>query len=230
VITGFSDEGVLYDIFYRINTGSVPLSSQELRQTLNRGDFARYLLQATSEPNAIWPVLDVTAADPRLRDVELLLRLVAWRRFSRDYKGNLKPFLDDTMRRLNNAWPTARPETERLVEQLLRGVEATRKVFGQNAGRKLKDGVYERSLNRAVFEVQAYFFSFPDVRKAAIANSKDVRAAFTDLSKDKAFIGSIEATTKSIENYRIRFGRFRAMLEKSLSLRIAELPLPPAKR
>jgi hypothetical protein len=31
IITGFKDEDVLYDIFYRINTGSVPLSSQELR-------------------------------------------------------------------------------------------------------------------------------------------------------------------------------------------------------
>jgi hypothetical protein len=30
VIAGFKDEDVLYDIFYRINTGSVPLLSQEL--------------------------------------------------------------------------------------------------------------------------------------------------------------------------------------------------------
>jgi hypothetical protein len=48
VITGFTDEDVLYDIFYRINTGSVPLSSQELRQVLNRGDFSKYLLQITA--------------------------------------------------------------------------------------------------------------------------------------------------------------------------------------
>ena len=95
------------------------MSSQELRQTLNRGDFSRYLLEATSVPNAIWSVLGVTAPDPRLRDVELLLRLIAWKRYSREYKGNLKPFLDDTMRRLNNGWPTVRQETEMLVEQIL---------------------------------------------------------------------------------------------------------------
>lgn len=46
VITGFTDEDVLYDIFYRINTGSVPLSSQELRQVLNRGEFSKYLLRS----------------------------------------------------------------------------------------------------------------------------------------------------------------------------------------
>ena len=230
VITGFRDEGVLYDIFYRINTGSVPLSSQELRQTLNRGDFARYLLETTSQENAIWSVLGVSAPDPRLRDVELLLRLVAWRRFSREYKGNLKPFLDDTMRRLNTAWPNARRDTEALVGQLLRGVEATRRVFGENAGRKPKNGSYERPLNRALFEVQAYYLSFPEVRKSAVANSKRVRTAFAELWKDKAFIGSIEATTKSIENYRIRFEAFRVMLERLLSLDIAPLPLSTARR
>src|SRR5439155_8026141 len=84
VITGFSDEAVLYDIFYRINTGSVPLSSQELRQVLNQGDFARYLIDVTSRPNHLWRLLGLDSPDPRLRDVELLLRLIAWRRFSRD--------------------------------------------------------------------------------------------------------------------------------------------------
>ena len=83
VITGFHDEDVLYDIFYRINTGSVPLSSQELRQVLNRGEFAKYLLEVTGEQNPLWEVLDIEAPDPRLRDVELLLRLIAWRRFAK---------------------------------------------------------------------------------------------------------------------------------------------------
>src|SRR3974377_1239423 len=88
VITGFRDEDVLYDIFYRINTGSVPLSSQELRQVLNRGAFAKYLLEITSESNPLWEVLGIKAPDARLRDVELLLRLVALRRFSNEYRGN----------------------------------------------------------------------------------------------------------------------------------------------
>jgi hypothetical protein len=91
-------------------------------------------------------------------------------------------------------------------------------------------GTYERALNRALFEVQAYYLSFPEVRKSAISNSKRVRAAFIELSKDKAFTGSIEATTKSIENYRIRFEAFRGMLERILSLDIEQLPLSTARR
>lgn len=49
IISNYESTQILYDIFYRLNTGSVPLSSQELRQVLNRGDFADYLIATTNE-------------------------------------------------------------------------------------------------------------------------------------------------------------------------------------
>jgi hypothetical protein len=225
VITGFSNEGVLYDIFYRINTGSVPLSSQELRQVLNRGDFAKYLIEITSQPNHLWRVLGIDSPDPRLRDVELLLRLVAWRRFSRNYVGNMKPFLDDTMKTLNNTWSSAQSSTEKLVEQLLRGVQTLSHVFGEHAGRKFKAGKFEPSLNRALFEVQVYYFSFRAIRDAARQRKKTLLTAFKDLSNDSDFLNSIEATTKSIENYRQRFDKYRRMLHQVLAVEAEALPL-----
>lgn len=213
VITGFEGEGVLYDIFYRINTGAVPLSSQELRQVLNRGDFSRYLFAVTEKVNPLWTILGISSPDPRLRDVELLLRLIAWRRFSKDYRGNMKPFLDDAMNRLNKAWDTEQTKTEALVVQLFKGIDAVHKIFGSGAGRKYKDGAFQASLNRALFEVQAYFLSFPSVRTAAIRHSKAMRVAFKKISADVEFARSLESTTKSIENYRTRFSIFRKMLE-----------------
>jgi antitoxin component HigA of HigAB toxin-antitoxin module len=218
VIAGFQNEGVLYDIFYRINTGSVPLSSQELRQVLNRGNFAKYLLELTSVPNALWQILNISEPDPRLRDVELLLRLVAWRRFSRKYIGNMKPFLDDTMKFLNKTWASEQESTEKLVSELMQGVEALNSVFGDKVGRKFKDGRFETSLNRALFEVQAYYFSFPPIRETAQQDSLRLIEAFKELSEDKEFQTSIEVTTKSIDHYRTRFGRFREMLHNVLGV------------
>jgi hypothetical protein len=225
VITGFNDEGVLYDIFYRINTGSVPLSSQELRQVLNRGEFAKYLLEVTSNPNELWRVLGIDAPDPRLRDVELLLRLIAWRRFSRNYVGNMKPFLDDAMKALNSTWSTAQNTTEKLVEQILRGVQMSSRIFGQNAGRKFKAGKFEPSLNRALFEVQAYYFSFREIRDAARQRKNALVKAFKNLSDDAEFLNSIEATTKSIENYKLRFDKYRRMLRQTIEVEAEALPL-----
>jgi hypothetical protein len=230
VITGFRDEGVLYDIFYRINTGSVPLSSQELRQVLNRGDFSRYLLQVTSEANPLWHVLRIDSPDARLRDVELLLRLIAWRRFASAYTGNMKPFLDETMQQLNSRWPTERAGTEKLTQQVLRGVEMATRVFGPYAGRKFKNGKFEAALNRALFEVQAYYFSYRIIREAAKSHKKDILAAFQDLSSDSEFITSVESTTKSIEHYETRFNRYRLMLEQVLSVPTAPLSLGQTPR
>jgi Protein of unknown function DUF262 len=220
VVTGFQEESVLYDIFYRINTGSVPLSSQELRQAILNGPFSKYLLELTTTDNALWKVLKIDEPDPRLRDVEIMLRLIAWRRFARTYKGNMKGFLDDAMDSLNNNWAKERDRVEALVNQIHRGIQATTKISREHAGRKATKQGYETSLNRALFEVQAYYFSFPEPRKAALKVPKEVRMAFRNLSKDKAFVAAIESTTKSIEHTRTRFETVRHMLENLLSLQI----------
>lgn len=222
IITGFKDEAVLYDIFYRINTGSVPLSSQELRQVLNRGSFAKYLLEMTSTPNPIWTVLGIDTPDARLRDVELLLRLIAWRRFAGQYAGNMKKFLDDTMRDLNGAWGDEEPVVRADVRELFAAVEATVKVYGDNVGRKFVEGRFERSFNRAVFEVQEFFFARSVVRKAAIKHKAAVVEAFKKLCGDQRFITAVEATTKSLENTRNRFDLYRLSLQRTLNLKIPD--------
>lgn len=225
VITGFSDEGVLYDIFYRINTGSVPLSSQELRQVLNRGPFAQFMFEVTGEPNPFWQLLAIKEPDARLRDVELLLRLVAWRRLAHEYKGNMKEFLDAAMRTYNDRWVREEEDIRDLVGEVLEGAQVARDVFGPQVGRKAKAGVYEGRLNRAVFEVQAYFLSFPQVGRAALTKRKAVKDAAVQLFDEESFTASVEATTKSVENYRIRFGAYQRMLTKVLGFQVKPLKL-----
>lgn len=151
IITGFQDEDVLYDIFYRINTGSVPLSSQELRQVLNRGGFAEFLFEATTRPNPLWPVLRIKYPDPRLRDVELLLRLIALRLFALKYRGDMKEFLDHARGSLNRKWNTAGSRVEELTNELFLGVGAGREIFGATLGRKFNGKRFENALNRALF-------------------------------------------------------------------------------
>jgi hypothetical protein len=225
VISGFVDESVLYDIFYRINTGSVPLSSQELRQVLNRGRFAKYLMEETSKENPLWTVLGIDDADARLRDVELLLRLIAWRTRSKKYQGNMKPFLDDTMTHYNSTWSSDREEIKSLVPELLEGVAAAARVFGSDVGRKYSVNRFERALNRVVFEVQAYYFSFKDIRSAALKKKNRIVREFKELCLDPDFRVTIEATTKSIENYKVRFEMYRQALKQVLGKMPAALPL-----
>ena len=226
VITGFRNEDVLYDIFFRINTGTVPLSAQELRQVLNRGAFAQLLLEITNESNPLWRVLNIKAPDARLRDVELLLRLIAWRKFSQHYPGSMKIFLDTTMEMLNAHWGEASSELEGDVIRTLEGVEAAAEVFGAALGRKYRRGRFEGRLNRAVFEVQAHYLSFPRVADAARRRKTAVREHARLIFDQEDFTSSVESTTKSIENCRIRFGEYRNMLSQVLSMQIPMLRLP----
>jgi hypothetical protein len=225
VISGFRDEDVLYDIFYRINTGSVPLSSQELRQVLNRGEFAKFLLETTGRPNPLWHVLGIENPDPRLRDVELLLRLIALRRFSVEYRGNLKAFLDDSMKKLNESWRGEQQDVKHLTGEIFEATEAGMKIFGADVGRRLKGGRFDRALNRALFEVQAYYLSFPTIRIVAVKNKAPVALAAKQLFSNHEFSASIESTTKSIANYRTRFGAYQRMLEKTLGIKVPDLEI-----
>ena len=168
VITGFKDEDVLYDIFYRINTGSVPLSSQELRQVLNRGEFAKYLLQITGDPNPLWNVLGIDAPDPRLTDVELLLRLIAWQRFSQMYRENMKAFLDDSMKNLNLHWAREGSAIEDLTQQLFLATGSLKTVGRKNPDqqRDAEDAGKRDGIGKVHRDAELLRLDYPPVGRA----------------------------------------------------------------
>jgi hypothetical protein len=104
VIRNWPNEDVLYKIFHRLNTGSLKLSPQELRQALHPGPFLTYVddysLNDDKSAN-LRKVLNLKNPDPRMDDVELLIRYFAFKNFSDKYTGKLKQFLDDTCESLN---------------------------------------------------------------------------------------------------------------------------------
>ncbi len=225
IISNVKDQSVLYNIFYRLNTGSVALASQELRQVLNRGPFSVFLLEETDKKNPLWDSLGQDGPDPRLRDVELLLRMIAISRFFVEYQGNMKPFLDSIMRRLNVTWADSESEIRGLVAQLFEAVKIAQRVYGDDLGRKYKLGRFESTINRALFEVQVYYFQRQEIRAKAKTSAMAIKKAFQVLCEsDPDFLASIESTTKSIENYRLRFGRYAGMLSKVLKVKLAALP------
>ena len=68
---------IRFEIFERLNTGSVSLSEQELRNCLYRGTL-NSLLRELSEYSIFRSCLGVTRAMPRMRDVEMALRFIAF--------------------------------------------------------------------------------------------------------------------------------------------------------
>lgn len=197
-IRGYRDENVLFLIFHRLNSGSVPLSPQELRHVLHPGPFIDFAFEFTEGNQQLISLLGRDGKpDFRMRDVELLIRFFAFRLFLDDYPGDLKLFLDRTVMDLNSSWERRKNSIIHLANECSNAIEATRTIFGTNAFSKFTGKDYEHRFNRAVFDVMALAFSFPELREVALKNSETVRRIFEDLCRKEVFIRSLETTTKS---------------------------------
>jgi hypothetical protein len=227
VLSNYQSDDVLYDVFYRLNTGSVPLSTQELRQVLNKGPFADYLIEVTNEPQPIHKVLRLEEPDPRLRDVEIILRFLSFTLFGDRYEGNLKRFLDDSMKTITESWGRYEGEVRRLYESFNESVNKLLDVFSPpHAGRKFTDGRWEGRFNKALFEVEVYYFMFVDDSVITSATKEAFLEGFQKLNDTNVdFRSSIEATTKTVERYETRFSLFRDLVNDAFGTRIEQLPV-----
>lgn len=222
VIKNWPSESFLYHVFLRLNTGSMALSPQELRQALNPGSFVDFADKAATESAALKEILKNKGPDFRMRDVELLIRFYAFHFFMSDYKGNLKGMLDSACERLNNRWAEEEETLSNLSKEFEEAYFAAKQIFGEKAVfRKWTTNGYESRFNRAIFDVMMHYFSVPHVRESALANRQAVEDRFKALcSGDQAFLGSIEKTTKSLEATHIRFSKWAIALNEELGTTI----------
>jgi hypothetical protein len=200
VIKAWPNESILYLIFLRLNTGSVALSPQELRQALHPGPFVRYVDEASGKLAGLKDIFQTSKPDFRMRDAELLVRYFAFRNFLSEYRGNLKLFLDQTCKKLNETWTVGEAELKIQTADFESAVQATFEIFGEHAFRKWDRKRYETRFNRAVFDLMVFYFSDQTTRKRAIRLKGAVQVEFKRLcDSDQSFSRSISTTTKSLE-------------------------------
>jgi hypothetical protein len=220
VIKNWPNETVLFLIFLRLNTSSVPLSPQELRQALHPGPFLSFVDERSAKMTGLQKLLNVTKPDFRMRDAELLVRYFAFKNFLPKYRGNLKMFLDDTCAQLNDRWVAMEAALNEQVDDLEKAIEACYEIFGErNAFRKWEGEDYERRFNRAVFDIMVFFFSQPKVRQKATGKARQIAEDFEKLCEvDQEFRRSIETTTKSTEATVTRLNHWGVILSKRLKI------------
>jgi hypothetical protein len=226
VIRGWASEEVLYTIFHRLNTGSVPLSTQELRQALHPGKFLSFAATFSEQSKSLKSLLGLTKPDFRMRDVELVVRFYAFYLRLAEYKGNLKKFLDDTCDDLNGAWGAQEQQIGEIAVQFEESLQAAMRIFSRaNTFRKWDGERFEKPLNRAVFDVIAHSLADPKTRAAAMKEKDAVVSAFKQVSADESFRSAVESTTKSKEAVTVRFSKWYAALGGALGKKIpVQLP------
>lgn len=88
----------IYHIFERLNTGGTPLKSQEIRNVVFRGEFVNVLRELNKDEN--WrKILGISKLNKHQTDVELILRLFAFKNGPNVYEKPMKEFLNVTMKK-----------------------------------------------------------------------------------------------------------------------------------
>lgn len=225
VVRAWPSEEFLNLVFLRLNTGSVSLSPQELRQALHPGEFTNFLDDHASESTSLQRALKLSGPDFRMRDVEILLRYFAFSYFLPEYRGDLKKFLDGTTEKLNERWLSGRAEIQESALQCELAIDCNIAIFGSDAFHRWDRDHYENRFNRAIFDVMTYYFSSPSVRAAAQARAADVRDAFQDLcDSDTDFVKTVQSTTKSISATQYRLQKWGEALSPLVGVEHLRIP------
>jgi len=223
--TGTQPE-IQFEVFGRLNQGSVSLNSQELRNCMFHGEFNDFLNHCShsilyrellSPFPKFKPVREGKPDPNRMLDVELILRFFA---FYELYKPESKQYPEARGETLNNYMRRRKPnadknllpqvnlraneELESLFEKVLRMVKVTfnEKQF-RNFSLKTDKAQFSPLLNQAIFDVQMQ--GFVDYTISDIQNKTDIiYEAFLDIcSYDRNFIDAISQRTDSKLNERI---------------------------
>ena len=224
LIRNWHTESLLYKIFLRLNLENTPLSPQELRQALHPGDFINFLDDESIENQALRKILKSQNPDPRMRDVEFLLRYVGFHHFLSDYRGNLKVFLDMTCKKLNKEWKEKETEVRYTVSQFEKAVQTTTTIFGEENIFRVwlsSSNTYRGKFNRAILDVMVFYFSDSVIREAAEKNPAAVEKAFKELcsSSNSEFREAVEKSTTSIRETHTRLSLWGKALLKVLDVK-----------
>lgn len=222
VIRNWTSEPVLYEIFFRLNSGSVKLSPMELRMSLHPGDFLKYIIKWTEKVSALHTLIGKKDPDPRMNDVELAVRFLGFSLGNVVYKGDLKQFLDETCILLNDSFENndrSERDISSHLDNMTEAISLGLKVMGRGKFcKKYTDGKYESRFNRAIFDVEVGALASPDLRARVSEAPEKFEQVFLKATEEPDFVRAVETTTKSTNSTRTRFQIFYKEIEAAYGL------------
>jgi len=220
IIKNWNSQDFLYSVFLRLNTGSLPLSPQELRQALDPGPFTKFVDKFSIESQHIRMIFG-PKEDYRMRDVELVVRYFANKFFLDKYTGNLKEFLDKACSELNKRWINEEIYIRNQAEELNNAINFSYQVFNIDTFRKYDKDNFSVIFNRQVFDMMTYYFSIPEIRNASKGKEEEIKNCFINICKnDIEFIRSIESSTKNTSAIIKRFSEWGKGLMNIIKIKI----------
>lgn len=199
---------IKYDVFERLNRGSVPLNDQEIRNCIYRGNFNELIKRLTHNADFL-RIQRFEEPHNRMKDAERVLRFFVFSDTQiQNYKPKIRTFLNEYMENNKDLTPERLTEKESLFKKC---VELCSAVFGKDlTGRKwIRDegnepnGTVSSTFNEGIFDAQ--MVGFIDYEKRDIIPlSQMVRDAYIDLSASEAFSETTMTDTYGSNNTKKR--------------------------
>lgn len=209
-----SDPDLQYEIFSRLNTGSIALNTQELRNCIYRGNFNEFIKELASDHDYL-KLLGLSAPHKRMIDVELVLRFISFYKNTYiNYKSPIKTFLNDTMRMYKDIDDSEKKKIRAAFKQAVSNLTS---LLGENSFKRYKiadkEGVWEKNrVNVALFDILMDSMSRLD--STLLHRHMDaIKEAYIDLMvSNKEFIDSIMINTSDKPVVTKRFKIWDAVL------------------
>ena len=195
------DNGSIYEIFSRLNTGGLNLSPQEIRGCLYRSDFYKMIYALNSE--ACWRnMVGKKEEDDKFRDVEVLLRSYALLYDEALYSGSMIRFLNRFSKEAQAFDEEKIEQSKNIFFDFMRICEdIDKKDF------LTKTGSFNVSLFDAVFVTIA-----ERILSDGIENASITQATFNELKDDEDFKTAITHSTSHVESVKTRLRLARKYL------------------
>lgn len=237
IINPGTPEEVKRNIFKRLNTGGMPLSSQEIRNALYIGG-ATQLLTKLSKLNEFRIATGGSIKALRMEDKELVLRFVAFIiRKHTTYKKtlNVDTWLSDTMIILNAIPELSSREflrntrqgsiiknditvlSESEISQLfIRAMVRGKKMFGDHAFRKSYPGLKRAPINKSLFETWGVILAelTEEDFSVLLSYKHDFMNEYKKILSETAFVIAISRDSMKHQAVKYRFEKLSNLINK----------------
>lgn len=216
-----SDASLKYNVFERLNTGSVSLNDQELRNCIFRGPY-NDLLKELSKDKDFRDVVGLDSEEKRMRDVELVLRYCAFlNKGYTNYKAPIKRFLNEEASERQNVSKEKSAEIRKCFKN---SVTLVKSLLGNNVFHRYlpgnednPDGHWEeRIFNVALYDILMVCFARED-KNRVMRNLDAIREAWIDMqTNDVEFMEWLRVATSTPKSVEFRFDAWRKRLSMIL--------------
>ncbi|MBS7792601.1 DUF262 domain-containing protein [Roseococcus sp. SDR] len=204
---------IKYDVFERLNTGSVKLNAQELRYGISNGRLMKLLDRVAK--NHLFVEMTGVQNDKRMRLQELALRYFAFRHWKENYKKPLSSFLD---RFAEVHQSVKRGIDEKWENEFIEILERVNSFLGKDAFRLLlSSGQFGGQFNAAVYDAQMIAFA-TTTNKAIIDGSfpkSKLKNRIVRLFSDEKFHLAVTRATSDEQAVETRVALFRQILDRA---------------